>query len=190
MNEELVYLKHDVESTVTSMVEACLTAIDSKQGPLLSTLVGEFSALKEARTVPFLKWNIEAIPREHRENIQNLVAEIETTELYKMVHAAMEKKDWCRAHPSACVKECEEQRFSMNKAHLLTVLLLTVVPKISPQMTAFLNPWFEFDLLPGLVQTEVASLRMGWEGMCEIAETMGFCCGPNFGLPDLRSNAT
>jgi len=144
---------------------------------LLTTLVSEFSASKESSTVPFLKWNIEAIPQAHKEKIQKIVLEIETTELYRLVNTALEEKGWCSANPNECIKGCEGQSFSMTKAHLLTVLLWTVVPRASPDAAANLKPLFEFDLLPGSVRAEIESLQMGWDGLCEIAEAAGACCG-------------
>ncbi|GAB5372331.1 hypothetical protein AAMO2058_001656300 [Amorphochlora amoebiformis] len=164
----------ELQKTVGDLVDTCLRALDSKEGPFLSTVIAPFSREYESRTVPFQKWHIESIPREHLEQIKELTSAIEETKLFKMVNSSMRSRNWCLSRPNSCLHSPDQESknaYSVTKAHLLTILFMAVVPSLSPELGATLSPLLNLDNAKECLRSEVDSVRDAWDGLCNLQPT-------------------
>eukprot|EP00468_Gymnochlora_sp_CCMP2014_P008535 CAMPEP_0167747154 /NCGR_PEP_ID=MMETSP0110_2-20121227/4123_1 /TAXON_ID=629695 /ORGANISM="Gymnochlora sp., Strain CCMP2014" /LENGTH=398 /DNA_ID=CAMNT_0007632023 /DNA_START=461 /DNA_END=1657 /DNA_ORIENTATION=+ len=175
------------EEILEDIVSGCLDVLDSDEGqhgPLLTTVIGEFSRSVEQKTRKFQKWHIEMVPRKHMEAIRELVHEIEHTSLYAEVQKIMKTKLWCDEHPSTSAhsKHVHRETFSISKPHLLTVLILAVVPRVTPKIKEILGSCMDTENLKDPLKSELISLADSWDGLCVYTGSVDDCSAITSGL--------
>lgn len=158
-------------TVLSTVVSRCINALDTDHGPVLTTLIREYSEAKENTTTVFQKWKIANVAQEHKEKIAEIVKSLERTKLHQMVDSMMRSK-WCSIKPNECENECKGFKFSVTKSHLLSALLLSVVPRLSKKLESALQPLLDFEAVPGeLLKAEIRALRETWDGF-----TCRGCC--------------
>jgi len=156
------------EKTLERLLELCLTSLDNKdEEPVLSTILSEFSSVRESSTRKFQKWHIEIIPREHLQAMSLLVKEIEKTLLFQTIRRVFVKRKWCTHCAGMIQLACNNStKYSVNKEHLLTILFLTIIPKTCPLLEKQLGVYLRRDSMCENLEKEVTALAEAWDGLC------------------------
>eukprot|EP00467_Chlorarachnion_reptans_P004396 CAMPEP_0114516504 /NCGR_PEP_ID=MMETSP0109-20121206/17364_1 /TAXON_ID=29199 /ORGANISM="Chlorarachnion reptans, Strain CCCM449" /LENGTH=511 /DNA_ID=CAMNT_0001696899 /DNA_START=47 /DNA_END=1582 /DNA_ORIENTATION=+ len=156
------------DDTVKKLVNLCIESCsgDEQDSPL-TTILSQFSASHERSTKPFQKWHIEVVPREHIQAMTTLVKEIEETSLFKLIHSILKKKQACSHCLDVQLSNDKSTRYSVNRAHLLTVFFLGVIPKSCSNLAKALGSYLSVKSLGDSLKKEVLALGDSWKQLCD-----------------------